>query len=127
MSTSHNPLTDTAGGQAALAEALARAVPAWIETIRNLPRIKVAVLRGQVEAALAEADLASMLPGDLPVACPGDDASWETMGAFQALAKALALDAYRAGGVTYLGMHWEAHRDPPLGGSEPVATTGGVL
>jgi len=116
-------LTDTAGGQAALAEALAKAVPAWIETIAGLPGLTRAVMRAQVEAELAEADLA----GPPHWGDPGDDASWETLGAFQALAKSLALDAYRPGGVTYLGMHWEATRAAALGAATAVRAAGDVL
>jgi|SRR5215471_11928408 len=128
MTTAHNPLTDTAGGQDALRVALVKAVPAWIEVIRGLPALSRVVMRSQAEAALAEADLASV-PGDLPVACPGDDASWETLGAFQALAKSLALDAYRPGGVTYLGLHWVAGEDdtPDLAGATTVDTASGLL
>jgi len=111
------PLTSTPGGQAALADALARAVPAWIDTLAALPKLTLAVIRSQAEAALAEADLAA----------PGDDVSWETKAAFLALARCLALDAYRPGGVTYLGMHWEATREAAPGPADTVATTPGLL
>lgn len=112
------PLTDTAGGQDALAGALAKAVPAQIAILADLPKLTLAVLRGQTEAALAEADA-------LDLAANGD-ASWETLATFMALVRSIALDAYRPGGVTYLGMHWEATRPGPLPPAETV-DTGGAL
>ncbi len=120
MPTSPSPgPADTAGRQAALAEALALAVPAWIGVLREAGAAARAMARSAAEAVMAAADLAAL--------DPHGDQSWDTDLAFDALARSLALDAYRPGGVTYLGAHWEATRAAALDASTTVTAQGDVL
>lgn len=75
------------------------AVPLWIDRLKKRPWEAVIARREELSDA---------------VAGHGDDVLYRskkrgaTAQAFNALAESLALLAFSAGGVTFLGLHWEA-------------------
>jgi len=109
-----------AGRQAAIVEALQVAVPAWIDALGNASTAARVLAKDEAERVMAAADLGQLDPHGTQ--------SWDTDQAFDALAKSLALDAYRPGGVTYLGLHWEVvPASANLGAAATVTTEGGML
>jgi hypothetical protein len=84
-----------------LRTALQAAVPLHIEELRGLPWTEIRRLAGECAQVIAE-------KGDRILY--RSKKKGETAVAFNALARGIAALAFCPGGVTTLGMHFEAHR-----------------
>jgi hypothetical protein len=84
----------------ALIAALEAAVPMWIEKLRGLTEEERVKIGHEVSQVVAE-------KGDILMF--GSKRQGEVADVFNATAKGLAALAFSAGGVTFCGLHWEAH------------------
>ncbi len=89
------------------------AVPMWIEEFRNLSWDERMKVRDQCLVGLGiGTDDGDALAGIAAFACGSVGKPGQVAGAFNALAKGLALGALQPGGVTFAGMHFEATDAP---------------
>jgi hypothetical protein len=105
---SHRPMRDQAESDRIPPELglLEVAVPLWIDQFRPMPwdeRMKIRDEALGIIGCTAECDAIALLICGARGKIPG-----RVAGAFNAIAKALALGALQPGGVTFAGMHFEA-------------------
>lgn len=99
-----------------LAVALSFAVPLWIEQVRGLGaedrRLRGEQLSRIISLGEKHDDMRGQHGSGPALLVCGEQAKGANKGGpavvFNALAEGLALMAYQPGGVTYLGLHWEA-------------------